>query len=242
MWAALTAINLAMHSTTYFEEGAVEDLQEHRDNGGSLLLLMTHFRRWEPIVIADVARSNKPLRHIQYSTGITARSKLFDLPFPAGFVVRHSGSHRVNRSTENPNETPEERARRKEENRKTQITGGRFLARGLNWLIFPEGSSRETVEVDGQTIRIPRKSGEVLPLQLGFVYTLESMSEEERRRVKLLGIAVHYGDRRLSSLRPTVHVGRPVSPIEGTSEELRQQGEDILRHGVSEAVRLDALR
>jgi len=232
---------VVMHAETYFEDGAVEDLHEHRDNSGTLLLLMTHFRRWEPIVMAQVAAKNEPLHHLKYNTGITARRKLFELPV-AGYIVRNSGAQIVDRPTENIDETPAQKAVRREENQRTQAIGGRFLASGFNWLIFPEGGSREVVEEDGKKIRKERKPGVVLPLQNGFLYTLESMSEEERRIVKLLGIAVHYGDRRFSSLRPTVHVSRPVAPLAGTREEIRQQGEDLLRAGVARAIELDGYR
>jgi len=68
-----TLASMVMRAHTYFEEGARDDLHEHRNNGGSLLVLMTHFRRWEPIVIAQAARVNEPLQHLQYNTGITAR-------------------------------------------------------------------------------------------------------------------------------------------------------------------------
>src|SRR5207237_7765620 len=109
-------------------------------------------------------------------------------------------------------------------------------------LMFPESNSQQVIEIDGQKVKVKRKPGVVLPLRNGFVYTLESMSEKEREKVRLLGIAVHYGDRRLSSLRPTLHVSKPVAPITGSREEMRQQGEDLLRKGVSEAIRLDGRR
>jgi 1-acyl-sn-glycerol-3-phosphate acyltransferase len=232
---------LVMHAQTNYENGAVEDLHEHRDNGGTLLLLMTHFRRWEPIVIAQIVANSEPLQHLKYNTGVTARRWLFELPV-VGYIVRNSGAQIVDRPTENKNETPVQRKARKEANQKAQAVGGRFLANGLNWLIFPEGQSRQVVEKDGQKVKVSREPGILFPIQKGFVYTLESMSEEERRKAKLLGVAVHYGDRLFPSLRPTVHISRPTAPVNGTVEEIRQQGEDLLRTGVSEAIRLAARR
>ncbi len=227
---------------TYFEEGARDDIREHRDNGGTLLMLMTHFRRWEPLVMAQVARVNEPLKHVQYSTGITARRAMFELPVVGPLVVGNSGAQVVDRAIEHTNETPEQKAVRKEANQKTQAVGGRFLASGRNWLIFPEGGSRKIVERNGESVREEREPGVLLPLQRGFVYTLESMTPEERERVKLLGVAVHYGERLFSSFRSSVAIPRPETPVDGTGDEMFQQGEDLLSRAVADVVRLDAGR
>jgi len=242
IWPVVSLARALIHPTTHFEDGAEEELHEHRAVGGSLLLLMTHFRRWEPIVMAELAGAHEPLRHLRYTTGITARHELFELPFPVGYIIRNSGARAVKRVIENQNETPAERAARQEANQQTQAIGGRCLAAGYNWLIFPEGTSRQTVERNGQQVREKRQLGVALPLRNGFVYSLESMTEEERQRVKLLAIAVHYGEERFSSLRPTVHISRLVAPVSGTREEMRQQGEDLLHRGVAQAVRLHDLR
>ncbi|HVX47890.1 MAG TPA: 1-acyl-sn-glycerol-3-phosphate acyltransferase [Candidatus Saccharimonadales bacterium] len=240
-WIAIKLSGAVLHSDVHYEEGAEEEILEHRDAGNPLQILMTHFRRVEPLVIAEIAGKQKTLRHIRYTTGITGKEELFDVPV-IGWFIRNGGVQKVSRPIENPNETPEQRALRKERNQQTQALGGRFLASGYNWLIFPEGGSRRTVEQDGQLVRVYREPGVVMPAQNGFVYSLENMTDEERRKVKLLGIAVHYGEGRFSSLHPTVHISRPVPPIDGTREERRQQGEDLLRHGVAEAVRLHEAR
>jgi 1-acyl-sn-glycerol-3-phosphate acyltransferase len=191
--------------------------------------------------MARVAASQPSMQHVRFTTGITARSELFDWPFPAGYVVRSSGAQKIKRSLEHPNETAEEKTARKEANQLTQAIGGRLLAKGYNWLIYPEGNSMQIVEENGKKVRIPREPGVMLPLYDGFVYSLENMTDEERRRVKMLGIAVHYGEGALSHFNPTVHIGMPVSP-EGTREDWFHQGEEILSHGISEAVRLHELR
>jgi 1-acyl-sn-glycerol-3-phosphate acyltransferase len=237
------AVSLLMRGTrTYFEEGARDEIREHRDAGGSLLLLVTHFSRWEPLVLAQVARRNEPLRHIQYSTGITARRKVTELPI-AGIVVRHSGAHIVDRAIEQGEETPEQRLARKEANQQTQAVGGRYLAAGMNWLIFPEGGSKKVIKNDdGETVREAREPGVMLPLQRGFVYTLESMTPEERERVKLLGIAMHYGEGLFSSFNATVAIPRPESPVDGTGEDMFRQGENLLSRAVADAVTQHSLR
>jgi hypothetical protein len=234
---------------THFEEGARDDLQEHEAEGGTLLLLMTHFRRWEPIVMAQIARVNPSLQHLQYNTGITARRDIFSLPIVGPLVVGNSGAMPVDRVVEHPNETPEEKAARKERNQETQAIGGKFLANGHHWLIYPEGGSREILMKDGQqvmengkAVRKPRKPDELLPLQGGFVHSLRVMSPEDRAKVKLLGIAVHYGDEDSSSFKPTITVPRLVTPLDGDFEDIahrelvKQQGEDLLRQGVDDAV------
>jgi len=241
IWPVVHAARLVVHPNTYFEEGAEAEILEHRDAGGSMLMLMTHFRRWEPVVIAQLADKHRTLQHIRYTTGITARDELFEAPV-LGYIIRNSGAQRVKRTIEHPNETSEQKAARKESNQRTQAIGGYFLANGLNWLIFPEGGSKKIVEEDGRSIRVPRDPGRLLPLQRGFVYSLESMSKEDRERVKLLGITVHYGEGRLSSLRPTVHITRPEDPIEGTSEIRLYQGEKLLRRSLEQAIRLHKQR
>jgi hypothetical protein len=150
----------------------------------------------------------------------------------------------IERSLEHENETPAERAARREANRRTQAIGGRFLAAGYNWLIFPEGGTKKVVKKDGRAIREKREPGVLLPLRNGFVYSLESMTEEERRKVKMLGIAAHFSEGRFSNLHPTIYITRPEAPIEGTGAEEKwlKQGEDLLGRGLAEAVRLHDLR
>jgi hypothetical protein len=228
------------HPKTYFEDEAA--IREHRDQGGVLYILMTHFNRFEPGMMAQLACKHKSLRHIKYTTGVTARKELWDIP-GLGHVLRNINAAAVERVTERPNVTPEEKKERQEENQRKQAIAGRYLAQNKNWIIWPEGSTREDVkQEDGEKVRIPRDIETLLPIRRGFVYSLEAMTEEERKNVKLLAIASYFGERALSVVRPTVHIGRPTAPIEGTTEEVRQQGEDLLQHSFSEAKRLDALR
>lgn len=238
---AIKATGAVIHSDVHYEDGAEDEIREHRDAGGALQILMTHFRRTETVIIAEIAGKEEPLRHIQDTTGITGRQNLFDIPV-IGWILENGGVQKVSLAHENPNETPEEAALRHERNQRTQAMGGRFLANGFNWVIYPEGGSRKKVEKDGKLERVPREPGVVMPVREGFVFSLENMTPQERERVRLLGIAVHYSEGRFSNLRPTVHVSRPVAPINGTREEIRQQGEDLLRRGTAEAVRIHAAR
>ena len=258
---------VAMSGTrTYFEKGvdgepgAREEIAEHRDNGGSLLILMTHVRRREVFAIAQMARVNRSLQHLQYRTGITARSELADLFGPLGYVVRHSGAQFIDRSLENLGETEEEKGARQARNKATQTAGGRFMAHGGHWLIYPEGGSKEVVideetkkpliGPDGKKVRKSREPGELLTIRSGFVDTLAAMTPEERSRVKMIGMSAHYGDRRIGIKRfnPTLAIPKLVTPHEGDFEDaehrelVRQQGEDLLQKGLTDAILLERSR
>lgn len=231
------------HAQTTFEDGAVEALHDHRDNGGSTLVLMSHFSRLEPLIIAQVAETEEPLRYLRCKTGITAREELFHLQWPLGAIVRNSGAQVVQRSVEHPGETPDEAAMRRENNQKTQTAGADYLRNGLHWLIYPEGGSKKYDIKDGARVSEPRKGDELLPLQRGFVYTIEALSEQERENVMMLGMVAHFGDRFLSGLRPSLYVTRPESPVKGaTGDELLQQGTDMMQKGLENVLRIDAAR
>lgn len=259
---AIVATSLLLRRTkTYFEEGAREEIAEHTEAGGTLLTLVTHFRRMETIAIAHIAWRNKVLNHLIYNTGITGRREMAELPV-AGYFVRNSGLVTVERSSEHPNETPEEKAARQQENLEKQAIGGWFLANGHDWLVFPEGTSKvpvmkdgePVIDEDGKMLREQRDPYTVLPAQLGFVYTLQAMTPEERSKVKMLGMSAHYGEssgllsRLTSGTHPTIAIPRLVTPLEGDYEDkahmelVRQQGENLLRRGKEDAIRLHAER
>lgn len=251
---------------TYFEKGADggpgarDEIAEHRDNGGSLLVLMTHVRRREVFAIAQMARVNRSLQQLQYRTGITARSQLARLPEPLGYIVRNSGSQFIDRSLENLGENQNEREARQAKNKAVQAAGGRFLAHGGHWLIYPEGGSKEVVMdqetgkplkgPDGKVIRKSREPGQLLTIRSGFVDTLATMTPKERSRVKMIGMAAHYGDRFLGIKRfnPTLAIPRLVTPREGDYENpehreiVRRQGEDLLQKGLTDAILLERTR
>ncbi|HUY85061.1 MAG TPA: 1-acyl-sn-glycerol-3-phosphate acyltransferase [Candidatus Dormibacteraeota bacterium] len=230
---------LAMHPETHFEDEAA--IRKHRDQRGVLEILATHFSRLEPGVIAQLAGKHESLSHLKYTTGVTARTELWDIPV-LGRLLRSIDAAPVKRTIERPNETDAERADRQEANQRQQAKAGRRMARGNNWIIWPEGNSKRSAEVNGQLVRVKRDPKTLLPIRNGFVYSLEAMTEEERARVKLLAITCYYGERALSGLRPTVYIGKPVAPVEGEREEVRQQGEALMRRGLAEAIRLDELR
>ncbi len=66
--------------------------------------------------------------------------------------------------------------------------------------------------------------------------------------MKLLGIAAQYGNRRLTMIRPTIAIPRPVDPLEGDYEDpdhierVRKQGEGLLQKAMADAVMLDGER
>lgn len=262
---ALFAVAMA-GTRTHFEKGvdggpgAREDIAEHRESGGSLLILMTHVRRREVFAIAQMARVNRSLQHLQYNTGITARSELAELFGPLGYVVRHSGAQFIRRSLENLGETEEEKDQRQAENHAVQAAGGRFLAHGGHWLIYPEGGSKEVVidpetqkpliGEDGKKVRTPREPGKLLTIRPGFVDTLASMTPEERSRVKMIGMAAQYGKRRIGirTFNATLAIPRLVTPLEGDYEDpehrerVRLQGEDLLQRGLTAAIAIEKAR
>jgi hypothetical protein len=54
IWPVITAVRGIVHPNTNYEAGAEEEISEHKAAGGSLLMLMTHFRRLgEPLDIAQ---------------------------------------------------------------------------------------------------------------------------------------------------------------------------------------------
>lgn len=240
---------------THFEKGTREEIAEHRDSGGSFLVLMTHFKRMEILAMAQIARNNRSLQHLQYRTGITARSEMGELLEPFGYIIRHSGAQFVDREQENLGETEEERDARRERNEETQSAGGRFMVYG-NWVIWPEGKSKEEVMKDGEVVRgpdgkplrKPRDPEKLLPVKSGFVYSLKAMPPEKRRDVRILGIAAHYGERRFSILRPTMAIPRLAVPLEGDYDDrshqrrVRQQGEDLLLKAKADAIAIDRIR
>jgi 1-acyl-sn-glycerol-3-phosphate acyltransferase len=237
IWPLVQLCRLVVHSDTHFEEGAIEELHNHRDSGGALLIAMTHFRHMEPIVMAQLAGTHEPLRHIWYTTGITGKESLLKKPFGIGWIMRRTGIVPVVRSIDHPNETPTERAERIEKNQRAQAIGGRFLARGHNWLIYPEGGTKRVIKENGKIVRQKREDlHTLLPIQRGVGYILDSMTTKEQRRVRLLGISVYYGKH--VNLFPTVYISRPAAPNGETIDDYRLQVEDLLQHGLSEAIRL----
>ncbi|HYF97201.1 MAG TPA: 1-acyl-sn-glycerol-3-phosphate acyltransferase [Patescibacteria group bacterium] len=250
------ALSIAMRGTkTYFEKGTREEIAEHRDAGGSFLLLMTHFRRWEIPAIGQITHSNASLRHLRFRTGITSRREIGELP-GVGYIVRNSGCQFIDRSYENTGETEQEKKARQDRNQAVQASGANFITHGGHWLMFPEGGSKEilmedgkkVIGPDGKAVRVPRQPDKPLPLQMGFVNLLGCMTPEQRARVKIMGIAAHYGKRRASSWRPTIVIPRLVTPLEGNYEskdhqsKVLQQGQDLFKQAVADAVALDALR
>src|SRR3982750_3979023 len=114
----ISVVSMAMRDTkTFFEAGAREDIRQHHENGGVSLLLVSHFSRAEPFVLAQSVRANDVLNHLQYNTGITARRAMLEMP-GFGYIVRHSGGEPVDRAIEHPNETPEQKAVRQDDNQK----------------------------------------------------------------------------------------------------------------------------
>lgn len=235
-----------MQAKTFYEAGAIDGLHEARELGQSVLLLMTHFNRVDPLILAQITQNEEPLQFLRFNTGITARRSLFSLPLIMGYVVRHSGAQPVDRAWENSNETPEEKLQRQEANLKIQAGSAiNYLVHGLNWLVFPEGGSRKIVETNGEKTRVPRERDKLLPIQRGFAVTIDEMRKqypEAVENVRMLSIVSFYGDRRFASLRPTVLVSRLEQPVNGTQEDIRKQGENMLQRGLDQAIVLDSWR
>lgn len=233
------ASRLLFHGKTYFERGAKEQIQEDLENGISYEIIQMHPDRLSPLHIAQITQKNKVLRPLRLKTGITARSEVFDWPWPAKAVLPRSGAQKVVLDHEAPDATPEEHEQHKIANLKTQYAAAPYYRAGLHWLIYAEGGSRDTVVIDGVEQRVPRPAGVLGEFKKGLAYSLDPLTPEERERVKFLGIAMFNGPRRFSKMRPTNYIPMPEAPIQGTHEEITQQAEDMLRRALVRAMYID---
>jgi hypothetical protein len=221
------------------EEGR-QEIRDHQETGGSFQIHMSHLRRWAPIYMAFVTKEES-LKPLELRTGITARSGTFKIPVVGKSIVAKSGAKEVERKDKVKDETPEERAIRREHNEATQAIGGRWLAHGYNWLIYTEGNSRVYIQDGDELKRIPRQPDVPLPVFSGFVKSLNNMTPEERERVKILGIGEHYPYRH-TPFGATLYVSRPERPVDGTDEEKLQQGQDLMDKVIAGAARSAWLR
>lgn len=226
----------------YVEGGELgrQEIREHRDNGGSFQIHMSHIRRWAPIYMAFVTKE-EAISHLELNTGITARKEVFNLPVVGKMVVAKSGARPVDRKDKVKGETDEERRIRKEKNEETQSIGGRWLAHGYHWLIFTEGNSRVYIQDGEELKKIPRQPDEPLPVYSGFVRSLNNMTAEERTRAKIIGIGEHYPYKH-TPFNATLYISRPEEPVDGTEIEKLQQGQDLINKVIKGAARSAWLR
>lgn len=239
IYTALKLGRVLFHPEVHFEDEAA--IREHRDNKGVFHILMTHFNRLEPGFLLPLVDKHESVEHLRYTTSVTARAELWGIPGLAR-LLRGINAIPVKRATERPNETRAERDARQESNEEKQAIAGRYMAHGYNSIIWPEGTSKQTVLVDGEPKRVKRDNKTLATVRRGFVYSHKAMTPEELKNVRLLVIASHFGGRLLGILRPTIYVGSPTVPLAGTIEEIRSQGEALMRQAVAEAIRLDRLR
>jgi hypothetical protein len=231
-----------LFGNVYFEGGEEgrQEIRDHRDAGGSFQIHMSHIRRWAPIYMAFITKE-EPLKHLELKTGITIRSGVYKIPVVGKGIVAKSGGQPIEKKDKVLGETPEERDIRRENNEKTQAIGGRWLAHGLNWLIFTEGNSRVYIQDGDMLKRIPRQPDVPLPVFSGFVKSLDNMTPEERVSTKIIGIGEHYPYRH-TPFGATLYVSRPESPVDGTDEEKLKQGQDIMDKIIAGAARSAWLR
>lgn len=255
----LWATRIVLHPSVAFEPGSEEEITVHRDNGGCLLLVMTHLNRLGPFSLGSaVVSHNDLLGHLPGKTGITAAYWLRKVPI-LGDALDECGIEWVRRGSEHQNETAEEKKIRKAQNSEKTKIGGRYLAAGNSWYIMPEGETRVEVprnreeenwykrwRLKGKEFeRVPREQGEkakLLPIRDGVVNLLDLLTPEQRRNLKILGVAEYYGPRVLSSFRPTLAFTKPEVPVEGDREDWRLQVHDILQRGLDLAKEHDAKR
>lgn len=245
----LTLVDATFHGENYFEYGAEEEIRHHRDLGGSFIILLTHYRHADPVVMGKIARRNESLRFLQYTTRVAAKRDLFHKRL-YGFIIR-SCCQPFDRSIEHPYETLEQKEERREKNQKAIAVLGQVIEAGGNCLILPEGGSKDPVlddfgqfqyDKDGKMIRVPRRPGVLQEIQNGFVYVVEGLSTEARERTQFLAVAVNFGNRLFSNFRATSVVSRPEPIIDGPSEDIKLQGVNLL-HRTNELVNnLDAWR
>jgi hypothetical protein len=238
----LNFISVFLRPSVIFETGAQEEIQAHRELGGNFLLIMTHFRRIGPGHLGSATTRHEVLAPLPHTTVVTARRELGEWPILGGYV-RSAKIVWVDRASEHEGESPEERAKRQSKNDFAIETGAQSLANGDDSIIWPESTTRiKTIKRNGKIKKKARPSGELLDIRPGVGRMISKLTPEQRRNVRILGVAEHYGSR-LKYLRPSLAITRPEMPLEGDEPKIwLEQSRLILQRGLDLAMLHDSRR
>ncbi|HYF97165.1 MAG TPA: 1-acyl-sn-glycerol-3-phosphate acyltransferase [Patescibacteria group bacterium] len=245
------ATPMIFRPTIYYEGGDAgqAEWQEHVESDAGTLMNMNHPTKIDALMPAPVSQGspgNRPIRGISHDTIIVAKESLRQLPQVwglAGWIVRHGGTVPVKREFEHPNETPEQKGDRKKYNLPRIEIGSTVMEAGGCVVVFGEGVTEIRIKLpDGTFEKIPRELDQMLPIQPGFAKMINGMSPEARDRVRIMTVVNRHTPRRLGRIRPTTVVLKPAKPVDGSVEEVRQQGENLMARGYELAKELDELR
>jgi hypothetical protein len=260
LWPILNvAAPILLRPHVIFENGRASEMawQDQLESDAPTMVIISHPEEIDAVMMAPIAQNTPALRQMRYETLVVAKESLRHLPHAgglAGYIIRHGGTVSVERPFEYPNETPEEKAARQKRNMHSRDIGTTALEAGGNLVIYIEGGSGKRIQLpDGNYKKIPREPDEQLPAQDGFAKITDGLSPETRDKLRFMTIVSRYrprvpglsrlDPRRLTRLRkPTTVILDPAKPVDGTVEEVRQQGEDLMRRGFELAIELDDLR
>jgi hypothetical protein len=243
------AAPLAFSPEVHFESGEAGQAawQEQVESDAGTMINASHAEEIDAVMMAPIAQSVSPLWQIRYETLVVAKESLRHLPHVmglAGYIVRHGGTVDVERVYEYPNETPEEKADRQGRNLQRRDIKVTVMRAGGNVVTYIEGgSARREKLADGTFKKIPRKKDEMLPAQAGFAHDINETPEPARDKIRMMTVVSRYsGEGRFRLFSPTVVILDPVKPVDGTVEEIRQQGEDEMARGFELVKELDEQR
>lgn len=242
-----------LHPDVHFEGGEAGQAvwKEQVESDAPTMVIMSHPEEVDAVLMAPITQGgltgtitrNSPLRQMRYETLVTAKRPLRNAPFGIGWIVRNGGTTPVDRPYDSPHETQEQKDRRQEENLHNRDIASTVMEAGGNMVYFIEGGTDRRIKLpDGSYKRVPRKKDEMLPAQAGFAHAINSTSPETREKMRIMTVVSRYRRSPLRLLRPTVVILDPVKPVDGTVEEVRQQGENLMAKGFELVIELDKLR
>ena len=262
------AAPLIFSPQTHFEGGeeGKQAWREHTESDAPTMILMTHFEEADAVMMAPIVQQNPALHPIRYETIVTAKEGLRQLKIGVpvvgglpGWIVRNGGTSPVERPYDNLTETPEEKAARQDKNLHTRQVGVAVMEAGGNKLIFAEGGTKKRTKLPNGEFKVEkRERDELLPFQRGFAEIIKQCSPETQEKLRIMLIGSRYpekqppepGASKVSKLlkglgriaSPTVHISLPLTPIEGSVEQMVAQAQGIMAKDYEQVIAFDNAR
>ncbi|HYH36428.1 MAG TPA: 1-acyl-sn-glycerol-3-phosphate acyltransferase [Candidatus Saccharimonadales bacterium] len=242
---------MLFRTMTYYEGGEAGQAEwhEHIESDGGTLMNMNHPTKIDALMPAPVSQGspgNRPIRGMSHDTIVVAKESLRHLSQAwglAGWIVRHGGTVPVKRVFEHPNETPEERENRKKDNLPTIEICTTVMEASGTVVVFGEGGTEVRIKLpDGTFKKVDREQDQMLPLQPGFAQMINDLSPEAREKVRIMTVVNRHRPRRFGRIQATTVVLKPAKPVDGSVEEVRQQGQELMAKGYELVKELDELR
>ena len=239
------AAPILLHPDVHFEgkEAGEAMWRDHVESDDPTMVIMSHAGEPDAVLMAPITQGSPALKGMRYETIETAKESLRHLRFGLGWIVRHGGTSPVERVFESPHETPEQKELRKKRNLHNRDIGVTVLRAGGHMVVFIEGGTDKRIKLpDGTFERAARKKDEMLPAQPGFAHIIHETPPETREKLKIMTVVSRYSPRPFRLLRPTTVILEPVKPVDGSVEDIRQQGEDLMARGFERVIELDQER